>query len=276
MGVHESNEKLPKEVRAIHQEGEHRIGVRVHFAPMRRRGIALTIAFVFALALGMLAPPNANAAITDWSVPWGTDTVCYVGEYDLYYDGHMTSRGARAIDFVHDSTIPLYAPTDGTIVALQDWYDPQGYVGNRDATGYGNFIAIATDDGYGLIMAHFSRISPALAERFRNGDWSVKRGEYLGNMGTSGNSSGIHLHFEVFTSRSTLGTLFGMKPQDFVFGNEITGEIEHEHNFMPYLTSAHQEHGHRVVFYCDICGQSDGQTYNLWTTSSSCASCPNH
>ncbi len=236
-----------------------------------RRPIAWAIALALAVALALHGA--ANAAIADWTIPWEEGIYCTVGDYDINYRQHMTSKGGKAIDFLYGIPIPLYAPTDGTIVALQDWHDPNGYVGCEDGYGYGNFVAIATDDGYGLIMAHFSSIDAALSERVRQGNWTVKRGERLGDMGSSGNSSCIHLHFEVITDRQTLGTAFGMQAGDFVTGRTIDGGMPHVHDYVAYMRAEHQPKGHRVVYICATCNQSDGITHDTWATRSSCAEC---
>ncbi|TDF99397.1 LysM peptidoglycan-binding domain-containing M23 family metallopeptidase [Paenibacillus piri] len=57
-------------------------------------------------------------------------------------------------------------------------------------TGYGNCIVIDHQNGYSTLYGHLSKIQASEGE-------SVQKGERIGTMGTTGNSTGVHLHFEV-------------------------------------------------------------------------------
>jgi outer membrane biosynthesis protein TonB len=174
-----------------------------------------------------LAPVRADAAITDWSVPWRKSDVCYVGRNDIHYEDHKTQTGGRAVDFTNAGNIPLYAPCDGTLTILQYGFNPKGYVGSEDGRGgYGNLVEFRTAAGYTVVMGHYNDIDQNLINRFKNGDKRITRGTYLGHMGTSGNSSGIHLHFEVITSKNVLATIFGKSASDLTRGKAIRGEID--------------------------------------------------
>ena len=74
--------------------------------------------------------------------------------------------------------IPAFA--SGTV--YRTGYDPDGY---------GNYMIIKGDDGYSTLYAHMSTPST-----LKKGD-KVKVGDVIGLQGSSGNSSGKHLHFEV-------------------------------------------------------------------------------
>jgi murein DD-endopeptidase MepM/ murein hydrolase activator NlpD len=60
-----------------------------------------------------------------------------------------------------------------------------GYAG-----GYGNLVVVDHGDGWSTYYAHLSRITVNKGSR-------VEQGGGLGYMGTTGNSTGVHLHFEV-------------------------------------------------------------------------------
>ena len=74
----------------------------------------------------------------------------------------------------------IIAADGGTVVAAS-----YGWGG-----GYGNHIIIDHGNGYQTLYAHLSVIAVNLGQ-------NVSRGEHIGTMGTTGNSTGVHLHFEV-------------------------------------------------------------------------------
>lgn len=76
------------------------------------------------------------------------------------------------------SGIPTIAMLDGTVSVA------------RYSSGYGNWVELTHANGLKTRYAHLARID------VRNGQ-HVKAGETLGIIGTTGNSSGIHLHFEI-------------------------------------------------------------------------------
>ena len=55
---------------------------------------------------------------------------------------------------------------------------------------YGNTIIIGSGNGLTTLYAHASRLN------VRSGQ-PVRRGQYIGNVGSTGWSTGPHLHFEV-------------------------------------------------------------------------------
>ena len=59
-----------------------------------------------------------------------------------------------------------------------------------DSGGYGNVVSIQHDDGYYTIYGHLAMIKTTVGRQ-------VKAGEHIGVMGTTGNSTGVHLHFSV-------------------------------------------------------------------------------
>jgi len=71
----------------------------------------------------------------------------------------------------------VFAPHDGKIIENA-----------LDSKGYGNYIKIENDKE-GSVMGHFSSKSPKAVGSM------VKEGEFVGYQGTTGNSTGIHLHW---------------------------------------------------------------------------------
>lgn len=99
------------------------------------------------------------------------------------------------IDIAGDLNDPLYAVDNGVIVyaGWSDW-------------GYGNVIAIDHGNGWQSLYGH-------LESRIVNCGSFVTRGDIIGYMGSTGNSSGPHLHFELISGE----------------GNRVN-----PHNYLPY------------------------------------------
>jgi murein DD-endopeptidase MepM/ murein hydrolase activator NlpD len=102
------------------------------------------------------------------------------GGYISAYQGD--NRGHKGIDIAAPRGTNIYAAESGTIQRI----------GNK-GDGYGISIFIAHDDGSITVYGHMSRSAD-----FAVGDRVVK-GQLIGFVGSTGNSSGNHLHFEVRT-----------------------------------------------------------------------------
>ena len=92
----------------------------------------------------------------------------------------FTGRGKmhKGLDFAAMIGTPIYAPADGVV----------SYAGREG--GYGKIVSI--DHGYGIVTryAHNSRLLVKTGER-------VKRWQKIAEVGSTGRSSGPHLHYEV-------------------------------------------------------------------------------
>lgn len=90
---------------------------------------------------------------------------------------------------------PGIAASDGGTVVLAGWPDNQGY-GNRVVIDHGN--------GYTSLYAHLSNIYVSSGQ-------TVSRGQLLGQMGSTGRSTGIHLHLEIHYKGVALNPLAILK-----------------------------------------------------------------
>jgi hypothetical protein len=141
--------------------------------------------------------------IWDITYPLEKNTGTYVNGWHLCRDS--CARAHRAVDIYATPGTPVYASQDGIIrwrrtSAASDWSPTSG-------SGYALYI-----DAPGKIFRHFYghfgpdkpgseneafAVNPATGELWKVGD-SVKRGQLLGFVGTSGaTGSGPHLHFEL-------------------------------------------------------------------------------
>lgn len=100
------------------------------------------------------------------------------GGYISAYQGD--GRGHKGIDIAAPYGTPIYAAESGTVIE----------VGSGWNGGYGNCVRISHDDGNVTVYAHQSSIA------IQYGDYVVK-GQIIGYVGSTGDSTGNHLHFEV-------------------------------------------------------------------------------
>lgn len=110
--------------------------------------------------------------------PWGKNYV--TSEYGNRYHPISGSYSFHTgIDIGADGGTSIYAAADGKIIS-------RGWIG-----GYGNTIIIDHGNGISTLYAHQSAFGS-----FGVGDYVVS-GDVIGYVGTTGNSTGNHLHFEV-------------------------------------------------------------------------------
>ena len=92
--------------------------------------------------------------------------------------GPRWGRMHEGIDVAGSSGTPIAAAAGGTVIVA----GPQG--------GYGNLVVLDHGGGLSTAYAHLSSIAVSTGQ-------SVGQGTVVGGMGTTGNSTGVHLHFEV-------------------------------------------------------------------------------
>jgi len=90
-----------------------------------------------------------------------------------YWSGHL------AIDIAAGTGAAIYA-ADAGVVVFAGW----------NSNGYGNVVMIDHMNGYHTVYAHLSSINVSCGS-------NVGQGNVIGRAGSTGNSTGPHLHFEV-------------------------------------------------------------------------------
>jgi murein DD-endopeptidase MepM/ murein hydrolase activator NlpD len=85
------------------------------------------------------------------------------------------------VDYAAASGTPIRAPGDGVIVEA------------RRLGGYGNWIRVRLGGGVDVGFGHMSRYAPGMRTGVR-----VKQGQVIGYVGSTGMSTGPHLHYEAF------------------------------------------------------------------------------
>ncbi|MCB0919593.1 MAG: M23 family metallopeptidase [Actinobacteria bacterium] len=100
------------------------------------------------------------------SAPYGDNTGAHAG------------RGHDGVDLAGPMGAKIYSATPGKVIHA------------GDGGGYGNLVKVRTDDGHVILYGHLSKIL------VKKGD-KVAAGDLIGKEGSTGHSTGPHLHFEV-------------------------------------------------------------------------------
>ena len=95
------------------------------------------------------------------------------------------SRMHAGLDFRASYGTPIYAVTDGTV----------SFAGRHG--GHGNYVRLNHEGGLGTGYGHMSRIAVNNGQR-------VRRGQIIGYVGSTGLSTGPHLHYEMYRGGRTV------------------------------------------------------------------------
>src|SRR5262245_20613144 len=123
-------------------------------------------------------PPQAGVCNAGGGGYWSYS----LGDW-VYYDGH------DGIDY-GISYRPVYAAADADQVIYSGWWDPQNH-----KISLGIYVRLRHPNGYNTFYGHMSSV--AVQACSTPGCIFMPHGEFLGISGTTGNSSGPHLHFTV-------------------------------------------------------------------------------
>jgi murein DD-endopeptidase MepM/ murein hydrolase activator NlpD len=155
----------------------------------------------FELAIGQLVivPDGVMPSQTPWSPTTRTNqitpdagTVVASGNFVWPVSGTITQRFVwyhQGIDIANRAAPAVLAADSGTVSVPA--YMPGGY---------GNYIILDHGNGYRTLYAHLSQIYVVSGQ-------TVSRGSAIGKMGSTGRSTGIHLHFEVILNGVHLNPL---------------------------------------------------------------------
>lgn len=128
---------------------------------------------------GGLLPPSSFAAVSTPNAGAVSATGQFVwpayGSITQYFRFYHT-----AIDIANRGGGNILAADAGRVIVA-------GWIDN---TGYGNRVMIDHENGYVTLYGHLSLIQVQVGQ-------TVKRGDVIGQMGSTGRSTGTHLHFEI-------------------------------------------------------------------------------
>lgn len=113
------------------------------------------------------------------------------------------SRLHRGVDFAAPTGTPIYAAGNGTVAQI-------GWNG-----GYGNYIRIRHNGAIQTAYAHLNGFARGLSRGDR-----VTQGQVIGYVGTTGQSTGPHLHYEVHVEGQAVNPM----SVDLPTGNSLAGD----------------------------------------------------
>ena len=110
-------------------------------------------------------------------------------------------RMHTGVDLAAKTGTPIYASGDG-IVEKAQW-----------VSGYGRYVQLKHVNGYETAYGHMSRIADGMKPGTR-----VRQGQVIGYVGSTGNSTGPHLHFEIKVNGRFVDPLSVKLPRDKSLG----------------------------------------------------------
>lgn len=128
--------------------------------------------------------PNAGTVVASGIFVWPTSGVISQG-FKWYH---------RAIDIVNDAGTAILAADAGKVIVA----------GWPDNVGYGNRVMIDHGNGYMTLYGHMSKVSVTVGQ-------AVNRGDMIGLIGSTGRSTGPHLHFEIRKGGGTIDPMTFLK-----------------------------------------------------------------
>ena len=120
-----------------------------------------------------------------------------------------TRRLHTGVDLAARTGTPIYAAGDG-VISYYKWQ-----------SGYGNKVEIQHVNGYETAYGHMSRFADGLGAGSR-----VRQGQIVGYVGSTGQSTGPHLHFEIRINGNLVDPLSVKLPKDNVLAAQYRDEFD--------------------------------------------------
>ena len=128
---------------------------------------------------GVVYGNDPGACAGPFSGVTGTYTFVYPAVQRRLSGTDYLPNGHPGLDFAAGMGSPIYASDSGVII-FAGW----------NTRGYGNLVMIDHGNGWQTVYAHLSQINVVCGQ-------SIYQGQILGLAGSTGNSTGAHLHFEM-------------------------------------------------------------------------------
>ena len=155
---------------------------------------------------GQIVNPDADwigTGIFQWPLPQSYTITSWFGYREDPFTGEIAYHSGT--DIAAPEGTPILAAADGTVTianAIDSW-----------GGGYGYHIKVNHNDTFDTLYAHCSSICVTVGQE-------VKQGEVIGYVGTTGNSTGNHLHFEVWQNGERTDALGFFKDKGIAPANQ--------------------------------------------------------
>ncbi len=149
-------------------------------------GATLAVGSVIVVPDGVMAPVAVSPVTSNLRGAGGTE---YVGYYMRPIIGWRKTQGLHGyngVDLANYYGAPVLASAMGEVIIARSG----GYNG-----GYGSYVVISHSNGTQTLYGHLSAVLVAVGQY-------VAQGQVIGNTGSTGKSTGPHLHFEIRGARN--------------------------------------------------------------------------
>lgn len=136
-------------------------------------------------------PDGSNNGVQGFNPTWPLPGVTYIS------DEFGGARGHGGMDIAGPSGTPIVAAESGTVI--------RSHMADNWGWGWGYHVYIYHNDTYSTLYAHMSQTAVSTGEY-------VQKGQVIGYEGSTGDSTGPHLHFEVWQNGVRVN------PRPFLFG----------------------------------------------------------
>lgn len=120
-----------------------------------------------------------------------------------------TRKLHTGVDLSARTGTPIYAGGDGVVKRAQ-W-----------VSGYGRYVELNHANGYQTAYAHMNRIADGMSPGTR-----VRQGQIIGYVGSTGYSTGPHLHYEIKINGRTVDPLSVRLPRDKSLPNQYRAKFD--------------------------------------------------
>ena len=202
LGLHEDYMNRQAEIEEIQaQEDATNMAISVLVAKLEAERAAEAAAAAAALGGGGGGIASGASAYSTGSFVFPVASYSYISSRFGQRVHPITGvlKNHNGMDIASNMGTSVYA-ADGGKVVLAEWYG-----------GYGNCIMIDHGNGYKTLYGHLSYIGVKSGQ-------AVNQGDVIGQVGSTGNSTGPHLHFEVYLNGSRID------PEQFYSGLVISAD----------------------------------------------------
>ena len=185
--------------------------------------------------IGSIDTTEVNGKVFAKGNPETTNISSYYGKRDDPFGGTQFTnhngldisggRGLGNVNIIAAKDGIVVYPTEGSNTSC-----PSGNTTSNCGGGYGNHVIIQHSDGNYTLYGHLYEDSILV----KAGD-KVDQGQVIGKMGSSGNSTGAHLHFEVRVGNNSMSS--AVDPLNYISADNTRISSSADNKFLEFLKS---------------------------------------